>query len=86
MLALSPYDFWRTEYPDGVDYADVVRPFLQEHETAIDELLDFCAGLDRQGDAVGIADFRDAADRVVDLIGVVYVGFKRTDRLRAIKK
>ena len=71
---------------DTVEYSEVVKAFLNDLEVEIDQLLEMCADLDRDGDAVGIADFRDAADRVVDLVSVVYVGFKRTDRLEEVRK
>lgn len=74
------------EPADTVEYSEVVKSFLDDLEVEIDQLLEMCADLNFAGDCVGIADFRDAADRVCDLVSVVYVGFKRTDRLAVVRK
>lgn len=83
------FDDWKTRVPeheDSEDYADTVKRFCQAHEQEIDAILDACAELESDARELDISDFRDAADRVVDFIGVWLIGFKRTDRLHEIRK
>lgn len=77
---------YRLDPPDDEDYAEVVKRFCRAHEQEIDNILDACAEIEPDARELDISDFRDAADRVADFIGVWLIGFKRTDRLSDKRK
>jgi hypothetical protein len=87
-MLLTDYDANYRAHPSeyAESYDAVVGRFLDAHQDDVDAFLELGCDLHRAGENEGIeADFREAVDRVVELIQTKYPAFKRTDRLSGYK-
>lgn len=75
------------EPADTVEYSEVVKAFLDDHEADIESVLEDLLVMNYIARGYGIErDFADAADRVVDLIRHVYPTYKLGGALALVRK